>query len=452
MERPPEPPSPTDVPIPTLAIDVANVKKAGIVERVVESSRPINIAVVGSVDAGKSTLIGVLKTGELDKGAGEARMHVLTMKHEKESGMTSNINVVRVDTYNLLDLAGHEKYLKTTLRGLTEYFPDYAMVVVSATKGVTRITQEHMVICRHLNIPVLVIVSKIDTCPEDRFKKTLDEINDLRRRMQYKFFYSIDNTDGANKLRTVWESGAHAVLPYFKVSNVSGEGVPLLKNLLQSLRPREDNHIKRSQHLRDFAEKNKITKVFFIHKTYFVEGTGLVVYGVNKLAPITKGEKLFIGPIGKEYYEVRIRSVHNSNRELIDALGTNQTGCFAIKTTDAKFKLEKNMIPAGRVVSDKPILVHKIKASALIFKHSTTITPGYSPFVHCGNVAVSAKIIDGSKFPLRTQDLSDIYFEFATPQFVHPGVKLIFREGGIRGVGLVTEVYFPEHSAEKKKT
>lgn len=35
-----------------------------------------------------------------------------------------------------MDLAGHHKYLKTTVFGLTSYCPDFAMLVVSANTGI----------------------------------------------------------------------------------------------------------------------------------------------------------------------------------------------------------------------------------------------------------------------------------------------------------------------------
>lgn len=35
-----------------------------------------------------------------------------------------------------IDLAGHHKYLKTTIFGLTSYCPDFAMLVVSASTGI----------------------------------------------------------------------------------------------------------------------------------------------------------------------------------------------------------------------------------------------------------------------------------------------------------------------------
>lgn len=43
-----------------------------------------------------------------------------------------------------IDLAGHEKYLKTTISGLTGCFPDYAFIVVGANMGISKMTREHI--------------------------------------------------------------------------------------------------------------------------------------------------------------------------------------------------------------------------------------------------------------------------------------------------------------------
>lgn len=50
-----------------------------------------SVAVVGNVDAGKSTLLGVLTHGELDNGRGFARQKLFRHKHEMESGRTSSV-------------------------------------------------------------------------------------------------------------------------------------------------------------------------------------------------------------------------------------------------------------------------------------------------------------------------------------------------------------------------
>jgi len=50
-----------------------------------------SVAVVGNVDAGKSTLLGVLTHGELDNGRGTARLKLFRHKHEIETGRTSSV-------------------------------------------------------------------------------------------------------------------------------------------------------------------------------------------------------------------------------------------------------------------------------------------------------------------------------------------------------------------------
>lgn len=109
------------------------------------------------MDAGKSTLLGVLTHGELDNGRGMARQRLFRHKHELESGRTSSVGndilgfdcqghvVNRPDHGHLdwtkiceeatkvvtfIDLAGHEKYLKTTVFGMTGHAPDFTMLMV----------------------------------------------------------------------------------------------------------------------------------------------------------------------------------------------------------------------------------------------------------------------------------------------------------------------------------
>ena len=42
-----------------------------------------------------------------------------------------------------IDVAGHEKYAKTMIRGICSLYPDYAMIVVDAKAGVTPTTLDH---------------------------------------------------------------------------------------------------------------------------------------------------------------------------------------------------------------------------------------------------------------------------------------------------------------------
>ena len=52
----------------------------------------LRLAVLGNVDAGKSTILGVLTQGELDNGRGRARLNLFRHLHEIQSGRTSSIS------------------------------------------------------------------------------------------------------------------------------------------------------------------------------------------------------------------------------------------------------------------------------------------------------------------------------------------------------------------------
>jgi GTPase len=76
----------------------------------------------------------------------------------------------------LIDLCGHEKYLKTTMFGLTGLFPQYSMLVVAANKELTRMTKEHIGIAVSLKIPLIIVVTKVDIAPKDIYLKTIDTL------------------------------------------------------------------------------------------------------------------------------------------------------------------------------------------------------------------------------------------------------------------------------------
>lgn len=177
------------------------------------SSRNIRIAVVGNVDAGKSTLIGTLTTSSLDDGRGSSRCAIMKHRHEIESGRTSTAtshllgfrhsgeviagrdrirankikseDEIARESYRiitLMDLAGHEKYLKTTIHGVSSGFADYSLILVNSRHPPTHMTQHHLNLCCSFGIPVVVLFTKVDGCPEhalDTSKKELVKVSAL---------------------------------------------------------------------------------------------------------------------------------------------------------------------------------------------------------------------------------------------------------------------------------
>ena len=58
-----------------------------------ESTPEVRVGVVGNVDSGKSTTLGVLTRGGLDDGRGRARVALFRHKHEVETGRTSSVGM-----------------------------------------------------------------------------------------------------------------------------------------------------------------------------------------------------------------------------------------------------------------------------------------------------------------------------------------------------------------------
>ena len=63
-------------------------------------SKEIRFGIIGNVDSGKSTFIGVIKSNKLDDGRGDARKRILKHPHEKKSGRTSCITPLSVKIKN----------------------------------------------------------------------------------------------------------------------------------------------------------------------------------------------------------------------------------------------------------------------------------------------------------------------------------------------------------------
>jgi len=61
----------------------------------------------------------------------------------------------------LSDLAGHERYLKTTLYGLTSGAPSCVILVIGANAGVIGMSKEHLAVALALSVPIVVCITKV---------------------------------------------------------------------------------------------------------------------------------------------------------------------------------------------------------------------------------------------------------------------------------------------------
>jgi GTPase len=411
----------------------------------------IRCAVVGNVDAGKSTLLGVLTHGALDNGRGLARQKLFRHKHEAESGRTSsvgndilgfdssgqvvnapdhgNLDWVRVcrqssKVITFIDLAGHEKYLKTTVFGMTGHAPDFGMLMVGANAGIVGMTKEHLGLALALSVPVFVVVTKIDMCPPNVLQETLKLlVRILRSPGCRKFPVLVKSADDVILAATKFVS--ERLCPIFQVSNVTGENLDLLKmfmNLLSSRSPNTDDKP---------AE-------FQIDDTYSVPGVGTVVSGTLLRGMIKLNDTLMMGPdaLG-HFHPIAIKSIHRK-RMPVSEVRSGQTASFALK------KIKRSQIRKGMVmVSAKlnPRACWEFHGDIMVLHHPTTIATRYQAMVHCGSIRQTASITEMSAECLRTGDKARVKFRFVKhPEYLQEGQRLVFREGRTKAVGNVTQV------------
>ena len=426
----------------------------------------IIIAVCGPVDAGKSSLIGVLTKGELDNGRGLARSKVLHHGHELDSGRTSSItlNPIKYKSENgtislnstkgrkktepkyirdldfadennrekiisFMDLAGHEKYLKTTIFGVTGMFPDRGIVVIGANTGITKLTREHLGILLYLNIPFIITITKIDLAPPEIYNKLKNRIKKLLNKNSFnKIVYFInDNNDNNKYLDGMIDN--NDIIPVISISNKEGTNIENLHKIIYNIKPR------------DKFKKEQDKTVVYLDSNFTVPGIGLVVSGTIRGKNINVKDKMFIGPVNGEFYPVTIRSIHNSVREDVDTIGNGVQGCFAIKFTNIKQTLQRNQIKKGFVLIDnvenwKENITDKFTAKIRVLHHSSMIRSGYSPVIHCGPIRQSATIelIDGEY--LKSQENGVVRFKFKNnKEFIEKNMVFFFRDGLTKGVG-----------------
>lgn len=333
------------------------------VEDVIET----RIAVVGNVDAGKSSMLGVLVKGDLDDGRGKARVNLFRHKHEIETGRTSSVGmeimgfdttgqVVVSDTpgrklsweevgrhsakvITFTDLAGHERYLRTTVFGLLSSSPNYCLLMVAANNGLIGMSKEHLGIALALNVPVMVVITKIDICPPQILEQTITQITRiLKSPGARKIPIFIKNREDC--INTATQFVSQRICPVFQVSNVTGENLDLVRTFLNIL----------PQHGRYDAGA---PFEFHVNDTFSVPHIGTVVSGIVKSGIIHTGDEVQIGPdsLGR-FTQTSIRSIERK-RIGVPAASAGQSATFALRRVRRK-DVRKGMVVLSKTEGAAP--------------------------------------------------------------------------------------------------
>ncbi|KAI0329403.1 P-loop containing nucleoside triphosphate hydrolase protein [Cubamyces sp. BRFM 1775] len=428
----------------------------------------VRCAVVGNVDSGKSTTLGVLTRGALDDGRGRARVSLFRHKHEVESGRTSSVGMeilgfgptgkpilpptahstdpetIRREKMgweeisrqaskiiSFSDLAGHERYLKTTLYGLTSGSPSCVILIVGGNAGLIGMSKEHLAIALALSVPVVVCITKIDMTPPNILEKTVEQVSKILRspgcRKTPVFVKSMETA-----VAVAQAFGKERLAPVFQTSNVTGEGLDFLRTFLNLLPASESDTEK---FITDQPLEYCVTEV------YSVPYVGTVVDGIVNSGSIKAGDAVLFGPDSNgNFHATSVKSIERK-RARVPSAEAGQCVSLALKRV-RRTEVRKGMVLVHKTETP-PKAVRQFEGQVLILYHNTTLQRNYQAMLHCGAVRQTVRIIsmDHPQGILRTGDRATVTFEFIShPEYIKEGMKLLFREGKTKGLGVITRL------------
>ena len=324
----------------------------------------LNLAFIGHVDHGKSTLVGhlLLKAGaiaeqQLDEGEDKFRFVMDKLGEERERGVTIDLAHQKFSTnkydYTVVDCPGHRDFVKNMITGASQ--ADAAVLVVAANDGVMPQTKEHMFLSMTLGIKQLIIaVNKMDMVDysEDRFNEVKGEVSDL--------------------LRSIGRDPA--TTPFIPMSAFEGDNIKELSDNMSWYKgsPLMDELDKLVPPEKPVDLPLRIP----IQDVYSITGVGTVPVGRVETGIMKQGDNVIFEPAGVSG-EVKSIEMHHETfpeAEPGDNIGFNVRG------------VGKNDIRRGDVAghtTDAPTVAKEFTAQVVVLQHPGVITVGYTPVFHC---------------------------------------------------------------------
>ncbi|BDU06442.1 adenylyl-sulfate kinase [Nocardia cyriacigeorgica] len=325
----------------------------------------LRLATAGSVDDGKSTLIGrllfdskTLFTDQLDavertsrdRGEDYPNLALLTdgLRAEREQGITIDVAHRYFATprrkFIIADTPGHIQYTRNMVTGAST--ADLALVLVDARKGVVEQTRRHAFLAGLLGIPHLVLcVNKMDLVDwsQQRFTEIREEFAG--------FASKLDVTD----LTFVPMSALHGDNIVHRGTSMPWyEGTPLLHHL-------EEVHIASDRNLID--ARLPVQYVIRSHTPEFRGYAGTIAGGVFK-----PGDEVTVLPSG---LNTTVRSIFGPGGRPIDEAFPPQA--VTVQLSDELDVSRGDLIcrPANR-----PQVGRDLDAMVCWFAEDATLTPG----------------------------------------------------------------------------
>ena len=381
----------------------------------------LNIGTIGHVDHGKTTLTAAISKVLSDKGLGEARdfSSIDSAPEEKERGITINTAHIEYETENRhyahVDCPGHADYVKNMVTGAAQM--DGAILVCAATDGPMPQTREHILLCRQVNVPrIVVFMNKVDMVDDAELLELVElEVRDLLSSYEY---------DGDNS--PVIQGSALGAL----------NGEPKWVETVEALMDAVDNWIELPVRDQDKPFLMPIEDVFSI------TGRGTVATGRIESGVINTGDPVDIVGMGDEKLTSTITGVEMFRKILDRGEAGDNVGLLlrGIEKTDIK----RGMVIAKKD-SVKPHKKFKAEVYVLSKEEGGRHTPfhnKYRPQFYVRTTDVTGEIFlpEGVEMVMPGDNLT-ITVELLQPIALNVGLRFAIREGGRTvGAGQVTEI------------
>ena len=381
----------------------------------------LNIGTIGHVDHGKTTLTAAISKVLSDKGLGEARdfSSIDSAPEEKERGITINTAHIEYETENRhyahVDCPGHADYVKNMVTGAAQM--DGAILVVAATDGPMPQTREHILLCRQVNVPrIVVFMNKVDMVDDAELLELVElEVRDLLSSYEY---------DGDNS--PVIQGSALGAL----------NGEPKWVETVEALMDAVDNWIELPVRDQDKPFLMPIEDVFSI------TGRGTVATGRIESGVINTGDPVDIVGMGDEKLTSTITGVEMF-RKILDRGEAGDNVGLLLRG------IEKTDIKRGMVIAKKDSVTphKKFKAEVYVLSKEeggrhTPFHNKYRPQFYVRTTDVTGEIFlpEGVEMVMPGDNLT-ITVELLQPIALNVGLRFAIREGGRTvGAGQVTEI------------
>ncbi|MFN3272701.1 MAG: elongation factor Tu [Cloacibacterium caeni] len=381
----------------------------------------LNIGTIGHVDHGKTTLTAAITKVLADKGLAEMKdfSSIDSAPEEKERGITINTAHVEYETENRhyahVDCPGHADYVKNMVTGAAQM--DGAILVVAATDGPMPQTREHILLCRQVNVPrIVVFMNKVDMVDDAELLELVElEVRDLLSSYEY---------DGDNS--PVIQGSALGAL----------NGEPKWVATVEELMAAVDSWIEQPVRDQDKPFLMPIEDVFSI------TGRGTVATGRIESGVINTGDPVDIVGMGEEKLTSTVTGVEMFRKILDRGEAGDNVGLLlrGIEKTD----IRRGMVIAksGSVTPHK-----KFKAEVYVLSKEeggrhTPFHSKYRPQFYVRTTDVTGEIFlpEGVEMVMPGDNLT-ITVELLQPIALNVGLRFAIREGGRTvGAGQVTEI------------